>query len=119
MPGSSPRSRRWPSSASSGTPCPTHTGAGSISGPSYDGITQLAPDPKQIGTNRMEVVTNGRKLSHELMDGVKANGEILLTYEYVKPGEEKPIRKIGYAVNVPGFNMFLGTGAYLDDIDAK
>ena len=23
----------------------------------------LAPDPKQVGTNRMDVVTNGRKLS--------------------------------------------------------
>ena len=94
-------------------------GAGYLFGTSYDGITVLAPDPKQIGTNRMEVVTNGRKLSHELMDGVKANGEVLLTYEYVKPGEEKPIRKIGYTVNVPGFNMYLGTGAYLDDLDAK
>jgi methyl-accepting chemotaxis protein len=94
-------------------------GAGYLFGTTFDGITVLSPDPKQIGTNRMDVVTNGRKLSRELMDGVKANGEILLTYEYVKPGEEKPIRKIGYAVAVPGFNMYLGTGAYLDDLDAK
>jgi methyl-accepting chemotaxis protein len=50
---------------------------------------------------------------------VKANGSILLYYEYVKPGEEKPIRKLGYAVAVPGFDMYLGTGAYLDDLDAK
>jgi methyl-accepting chemotaxis protein len=94
-------------------------GSGYLFGTNYDGITVLAPDPKQVGTNRMDVVTNGRKLSRELMDGVKANGEILLTYEYVKPGEEKPIRKIGYAVAVPGFDMYLGTGAYLDDLDAK
>jgi methyl-accepting chemotaxis protein len=67
----------------------------------------------------MDVVTNGRMLSRELMEGVKAKGEILLTYEYVKPGQEKPVRKIGYAVAVPGFNMYLGTGAYLDDLDAK
>jgi methyl-accepting chemotaxis protein len=53
------------------------------------------------------------------MEGVKANGEILLTYEYVKPGEEKPVRKIGYAVAVPGFDMYLGTGAYLDDLDTR
>ncbi|KGT80527.1 chemotaxis protein [Bradyrhizobium japonicum] len=94
-------------------------GSGYLFGTSYDGITQLAPDPKQIGTNRMDVVTNGRKLSVELMNGVKANGSILLYYEYVKPGQETPIRKIGYAVAVPGFDMYLGTGAYLDDIDAK
>jgi methyl-accepting chemotaxis protein len=94
-------------------------GAGYLFGTSFDGITVLAPDPKQVGTNRMDVVTNGRKLSRELMDGVQAKGEILLTYEYVKPGTEKPIRKIGYAVAVPGFNMYIGTGAYLDDLDAK
>jgi methyl-accepting chemotaxis protein len=94
-------------------------GAGYLFGTNYDGITVLSPDPKQIGTNRMEVVTNGRKLSHELMDGVRSKGEILLTYEYVKPGEETPVRKIGYAVDVPGFDMYLGTGAYIDDLDAK
>ncbi len=94
-------------------------GSGYLFGTSYEGITQLSPDPKQVGTNRMEVVTNGRKLSHELMDGVKANGSILLHYDYVKPGQKEPIRKIGYAVAVPGFDMYLGTGAYLDDLDAK
>jgi methyl-accepting chemotaxis protein len=94
-------------------------GSGYLFATSYDGITQLAPDPKQVGTNRMDVVTNGRKLSHELMDGVRANGEILLHYEYVKPGQEAPIRKIGYATAVPGLDMYLGTGAYLEDIDAK
>ena len=94
-------------------------GAGYLFGTYYDGITQLAPDPKQIGTNRMEVLTNGRKLSWELMNGVKANGSILLYYEFAKPGQEGLIRKLGYAVAVPGLDMYLGTGAYLDDIDAK
>jgi methyl-accepting chemotaxis protein len=94
-------------------------GAGYLFATNYDGITVLSPDPKQIGTNRMDVVVNGRKISHELLDGVKAKGEILLTYEYVKPGDEKPIRKIGYAVAIPGWDMYLGTGAYLDDLDAK
>jgi methyl-accepting chemotaxis protein len=94
-------------------------GAGYLFGTTFDGITVMSPDPKQIGTNRMDVVTNGRMLSRELRDGVKANGEILLTYEYMKPGDDKLTRKIGYAVAVPGFNMYLGTGAYLDDLDAK
>jgi methyl-accepting chemotaxis protein len=94
-------------------------GAGYLFGTTFDGITVLAPDPKQIGTNRMDVAVNGRMISRELRDGVRAKGEILLTYEYVRPGEEKPVRKIGYAVTIPGFNMYLGTGAYLDDLDAK
>ena len=94
-------------------------GAGYLFGTSYDGITVLSPDPKQIGQNRMDVAVNGRMLSHELLDGVKAKGEILLPYEYVKPGEEKPTRKIGYAAAIPGWNMYIGSGAYLDDLDAK
>ena len=94
-------------------------GAGYLFGTSYDGITVLSPDPKQIGTNRMDVVVNGRMLSRELLDGVKAKGEVVLTYEYVRPGEEKPVRKISYATAIPGWNMFLGSGAYLDDLDTK
>jgi methyl-accepting chemotaxis protein len=94
-------------------------GSGYLFGTAYDGITQLSPDPKQVGANRMDVVTNGRKLSTELMDGVKANGEVTLRYEYVKPGQETLVRKMSYAVAVPGFDMYLGTGAYLDDLDDK
>src|SRR5258708_23728196 len=41
-------------------------GAGYLFGTGYDGITIMAPDPKQVGTNRIDVVTNGRKLSQEL-----------------------------------------------------
>jgi methyl-accepting chemotaxis protein len=94
-------------------------GAGYLFATNYDGITVLSPDPKQIGTNRMDIVVNGRMISRELLDGVKAKGEILVTYDYVRPGEDKPIRKIGYAVAIPGWNMFLGSGAYLEDLDTK
>jgi methyl-accepting chemotaxis protein len=94
-------------------------GAGYLFGNTMDGITVLAPDPKFIGVNRMDALTNGRAISRELRDGVAAKGEILLTYDNLRPGQQEPSRKIGYAVAVPGFNMYVGTGAYLDDLDAK
>jgi methyl-accepting chemotaxis protein len=94
-------------------------GAGYLYATSYNGVQLVSGDPKQVGTNRMDVATNGRFLNRELMDGVKAKGEMLLRFEYMKPNEEKLIRKIGYAVSVPGWDMFLGSGAYLDDLDAK
>jgi len=94
-------------------------GNGYLFGTSYAGITILAPDPKQIGQNRMDVVTNGRKLSRELMDGTRSKGEFLLTYEYVRPGQEQLSRKISYAIDLPGFEMYLGSGAYIDDIDER
>src|SRR5260370_14724227 len=69
-------------------------GAGYLFGTTFDGITVLSPDPKQIGSNRMDVLTNGRMLSRELRDGVAAKGEILLTYEYIKPRADKPSPQI-------------------------
>jgi methyl-accepting chemotaxis protein len=94
-------------------------GAGYIFAYTMDGIAVLAPKADTIGQNQLDVETNGRKLARELRDAVAANGKVTLRYEYVKPGQEEPIRKLSYAVAIPGWNMFVGTGVYLDDIDAK
>jgi methyl-accepting chemotaxis protein len=84
-----------------------------------DGITVATPDLKKIGSNQLDVETGGRKLARELRDGVAAKGDVTLRYEYEKPGTKDLIRKVSYAVAIPGWNMFVGTGAYLDDLDAK
>ncbi len=84
-----------------------------------DGITVATPDVKKIGSNQLDVETNGRKLARELRDGVAAKGDVTLRYEYYRPGDDTPIRKVSYAVAIPGWNMFVGTGGYLDDLDAK
>ncbi len=94
-------------------------GSGYLFGNTMDGITVLAPDPSFIGKNRMDVLTNGRAVSRELRDGVAARGEVTLYYDNKRPGQEDASRKVGYAVALPYFNMYVGTGAYLDDIDAK
>jgi methyl-accepting chemotaxis protein len=94
-------------------------GAGYLFGATMDGVTTLALDPKTIGVNRINVVTNGRNLVREWRDGVAAKGEITLVYEIKKPGQERPERKIGYAAAIPGWDMYVGTGAYLDDLDEK
>jgi len=94
-------------------------GSGYLFGNTMDGITVLAPDPSFIGKNRMDVVTNGRAVSRELRDGVAAKGEVTLYYDNLRPGAKEPSPKVGYAVALPYFNMYVGTGAYLDDIDAK
>jgi methyl-accepting chemotaxis protein len=84
-----------------------------------NGIALVTPDPKQFGTNRLDIPTNGRALTRELRDGVAAKGDVTLYYEYMKPGTTELIRKFSYAVAVPDWNLFVGTGAYLDDLDAK
>ena len=94
-------------------------GTGYIFVYTMDGLTLATIDPKQIGTNRLDIETGGRKLARELRDGVAAKGDVTLRYEYDKPGTNELVRKMSYAVAIPGWNMFVGTGAYLDDLDAK
>jgi len=94
-------------------------GNGYVFAYTMDGIAVLAPVPSQIGQNRMDVDTGGRKLVRELRDGILKDGEVTLRYEYRRPGQEELIRKFSYAVPIPGWNMFVGTGAYLDDLDSR
>jgi methyl-accepting chemotaxis protein len=96
-------------------------GAGYLFVYTMDGLTLVHPDPKARGLVRLDAQTNGRALSRELRDGIVASpkGEVTLTYEFMKPGEKEPTRKMSYAVGLPAWNMFVGTGAYLDDLDAK
>jgi methyl-accepting chemotaxis protein len=94
-------------------------GDGYLFSSTYDGVTVLSPDPKQIGQNRGDVVINGRAVGREWRENVAAKGEYTMFYDYQKPGAEKPIRKVAYAVAIPGWNMYVGNGAYLDDLDAK
>jgi methyl-accepting chemotaxis protein len=84
-----------------------------------DGVVIATPDKKAIGTNRMNTPTGDRYLVRELRDGAVSKGEVLLNYDFRKPGSEENIRKFSYAVTIPGWNLFVGTGAYLEDLDAK
>jgi methyl-accepting chemotaxis protein len=94
-------------------------GNGYVFAYTMDGVAVLAPVPSQIGQNRMDVDTGGRKLVRELRDGIVKDGEVTLRYEYRRPGQEELIRKFSYAVPIPGWDMFVGTGAYLDDLDTR
>ena len=94
-------------------------GNGYVFAYTMDGIAVLAPVASQVGQNRLDIDTGGRKLVRELRDGILKDGEVTLRYEYRRPGQEELIRKFSYAVPIPGWNMFVGTGAYLDDLDAR
>lgn len=69
-------------------------GAGYIFANTMDGVAVASQDPKTIGVNRLDGNTNGRALIRELRDGVAANGDVVLRYEFMRPGEKKPIRKL-------------------------
>jgi methyl-accepting chemotaxis protein len=94
-------------------------GAGYLFGSNMDGVGIIGPDPKLLGYNRVDVLTNGRAVGREWLAGINAKGDHTLIYDYQKPGEQVAIRKVAYAAAIPGWNMYVGAGAYLDDLDAK
>jgi methyl-accepting chemotaxis protein len=94
-------------------------GAGYMFGSSMDGVTLIGPDPKLYGLNRLDVVTNGRAIGREWRDNIAAKGDHTMFYEFSKPGQSEVLRKVAYAAAIPGFDMYVGTGAYLEDLDAK
>ncbi|MCD0421962.1 MAG: methyl-accepting chemotaxis protein [Rhodopseudomonas sp.] len=94
-------------------------GQGYLFAYTMDGVTIATPDKKAVGTNRMNVPTGDRYLVRELRDGVAAKGDVTLFYDFRRPGTDENIRKMSYGLAIPGWNMFVGTGAYLDDLDAK
>jgi len=85
----------------------------------YDGIAIAAPDKKAIGQNFLNYATGTRYLLREMREGVTSKGEVTLYYDFQRPGSEDLRRKVSYAVAIPGWNMLIGSGAYLDDLDAR
>ena len=94
-------------------------GAGYMFVYTMDGIAVAVLNPKQIGTSHLDNVVNGRKSTREMRDGVAAKGDVTIHYFWQKPGQAELAPKISYAAGIPGWNMFVGTGAYVDDLDAK
>ncbi|HVJ51323.1 MAG TPA: methyl-accepting chemotaxis protein [Aliidongia sp.] len=84
-----------------------------------DGVNITHANLAFIGTNRTNIATNGRYVTRELIEGVRANGEVLLEYGNAKPGETELSPKVGYAALFPAWDMLIGTGAYIDDLDGK
>ncbi|MFT6984672.1 MAG: methyl-accepting chemotaxis protein [Psychromonas sp.] len=61
--------------------------------------------------------SKGNKIIVGLLNAAQ-KGDGIFSYFYQKPGSPINIEKLGYAIMLPGTNWMLGTGAYIDDIDA-
>ncbi len=54
------------------------------------------------------------------LDAAAREGSLFVTFYWSKPGEEEGLvfPKLGTAMMVPGTDIWVGTGAYIDDIDS-
>ena len=84
-----------------------------------DGLNLVHPrQPELIGTNLWNMHdADGVFVIRELLARAKEGGGFQ-RYLWPKPSTGKVERKLGYAVALPRWGWMLGTGIYLDDVDA-
>ncbi|MGE4278421.1 MAG: methyl-accepting chemotaxis protein [Magnetospirillum sp.] len=100
-----------------------------LSGMRYDGgeyvfafddnaVTVVHPNAELVGKSLSELKdVNGVYIVRELVKAARAGGGAV-SYVWPRAGSDKPVGKISYAVLVPGWNFMVGSGVYVDDVDA-
>lgn len=61
---------------------------------------------------------NGLKLFVEFVKIVKKDGAGFVGYQWPKPGHDKPIDKVSYVVGFAPWGWVIGSGIYVDDVEA-
>jgi len=92
----------------------------------YFWINDLTPNmimhpikPKLNGKNIAGVKDpDGKALFIDMVNVVRAKGQGFVYYKWAKPGFDEPIEKIGFVKGFTPWQWIIGTGTYLDDIDA-
>jgi methyl-accepting chemotaxis protein len=62
---------------------------------------------------------NGKVLFVDFVNVVRKDGAGFVSYEWPKPGFERPQPKLSYVVGFAPWNWVIGTGVYIDDLDAQ
>jgi len=70
---------------------------------------------KDVSTNADPA---GKRLFVEFVNVVKASGSGYVDYLWPKPGHDKPVPKISYVKGFAPWGWVIGTGVYVDDLDA-
>ncbi|MFK7885410.1 MAG: methyl-accepting chemotaxis protein [Gammaproteobacteria bacterium] len=75
--------------------------------------------PDFVGTNLSELTdAAGKRPFVEFVATVKADGAGFVHYQWPKPGAEDPVEKVSYVKGFAPWGWVLGSGVYVDDIDA-
>ncbi|UWU76498.1 methyl-accepting chemotaxis protein [Bradyrhizobium huanghuaihaiense] len=84
-----------------------------------NGVTEvMGPKPEFEGKLRMDAVdANGVRYNCDMFDAAKRGGDFV-RFAFPRAGETEPKPKIGYAAKVSAWHWVVGTGVYVDDIEA-
>ncbi|SBV97441.1 Methyl-accepting chemotaxis protein [uncultured Alphaproteobacteria bacterium] len=87
-----------------------------------DGVRRAyAPSPdSENKKNYLEAKDdNGVYFIREFIEGVKRQGTVFVTYQRVRPGGKVPVDKLSVAKGYAPWNIYVGAGVYIDDLDAS
>ena len=62
---------------------------------------------------------DGKALFVEMVKVVRASGAGFVDYQWNKPGNDKPVPKISYVKGFEPWGWIVGSGIYVDDVDAE
>ena len=87
---------------------------------SFDNVMLMHPfKPELNGTSLNGIADpNGVKLFEAMTAVVKKDGHGFIEYAWPKPGFDKPVPKISYVTGFAPWKWIIGSGIYLDDVDA-
>jgi HAMP domain-containing protein len=77
------------------------------------------PDPDIQGRNLIDLRDSEGKAFIREMQSVALSGGGYLDYQWIRLGQETPSPKVAYTVHYEPWDWILGTGLYVDDIDAE
>ncbi|RAI36451.1 methyl-accepting chemotaxis protein [Rhodoplanes serenus] len=76
--------------------------------------------PQIVGKDMTDVKDpTGKRLVVEMAEVVKQKGEGFVDYLWPKAGSDKPQPKITYVIGFKPWGWVIGTGVYVDDLDAQ
>ena len=86
----------------------------------YNSLLLSHPDPTYQGRNVSELQDDaGRRILPTIIGIARQQGEGFFTYPWTRLNDGRPVPKISYFRDMPHRGIVLGTGAYMDDIDAE
>ena len=87
---------------------------------SYDSVLISHPDPKLHNADFSQVKDiYGNLIVPPMVHVAREDGEGYTSYWWKRLGEEKPIEKLTYSRHFPHWEWVIGTGVYIDDVEAE
>jgi two-component system NarL family sensor kinase len=87
----------------------------------YDQHGKLLMDPKSLPMQGVDFCDPddpvGADSAHRILSTARRGGGVV-RYSWNKPSSQSVVPKLGYVLTIPGWDWVIGTGLYLDDVQA-